>query len=62
MTAYDPVARRLYLAHCLADAQNPCEVLACDIAIRQLEAKYPFLKKISYDQPEPAEDLTGFLF
>ena len=58
----DPVAHRAYLGHCLGEAQNACELLACTIAINALERKFPFLKKTTYDKPEPEDDLTGFLF
>jgi hypothetical protein len=58
----DPVSRRAYLGHCMSEAQNACELLACTIAIRLLEDKFPFLKKTTYDVPEREDDLTGFLF
>jgi hypothetical protein len=62
MPQADPISRRMYLAECLAEAGNACEVQACTSAINALERDFPFLKKTVYDKPEPEEDLTGFRF
>lgn len=62
MQQADPVSRRMYLTHCLADAQNACEVQACTSAINVLEDEFPFLKKTVYNKAEAEEDLTEFRF
>lgn len=62
MQTRNPVALRAFLGFALAEAQNACELLACNIAIGKLEEKFPFLKTTTYDHYETEDDLTGFLF
>lgn len=53
----DPMAERLYILEQRAKAENDCEVIACEVALRVLERRHPWLI------PKPVMiDLTDFLF
>ena len=55
--SYDPLARRMYLLHCLAQAQNACEVLAANVALNATHREYPEIKRISYlEKTQTQED------
>lgn len=61
--AFDPFAERLYLLTALAEAQNACEVLACEVALRALEKRFPQTRCAPVlGTPTPDDDLTDFLF
>lgn len=56
MPRFDPLAQRMYLLLSLSEAQNECEIVACETALRVLERTAPGIRSVCHTEERAADE------